>query len=119
MDVDEKQEAVDFARAVYEMKVRGELIGRIAIGNVPVTEKMAARVQTGWSWPLILGRDGNGMDVTNLTIIAWLARRASGEPDLMWETFMASWDDTVVADEITSERVPVSSVSDEDADPQP
>lgn len=113
-DVEEEQAAVDFARQVREFVVRGEVAGRLAMGNVPLSEKEQVRRQVRASWFEVLGEAGVQMDVWNLSVFVWLARRASGEPSLMWSTFLAEWDDTIRADEISYELV-----DDEDADPQP
>lgn len=119
-DVGEVEEKLDAARTVYVFKIRGDEVGRLAVGNVAQVEKMEARSQTGWAWSTILGHeDGGGLSIENVTIFVWLARRASGEPSLSWMEFLGSWDDTVRLDEIEFAPVPVISADDEDADPQP
>ena len=114
-DVGEKAERLDAARQVFEFTVRGESVGRLAIGNVPMLEKMEAENRTHKSWSDILGQAGVGLSITRLSIMVWLARRASGEPDLMWSTFLDSWDDTIRIDEIEFNVLEDGG----DADPQP
>lgn len=111
--------AVDVARQVCEIKVRGEVVGRLAIGNVPLSEKEQVRRQVRASWWEVLGEAGIEMDVWNLTVLVWLARRASGEPDLMWGTFVAGWDDTIRGDQITLRKLGGDEESDADDDEEP
>jgi hypothetical protein len=113
-------EQVNEAMKVTEFKVRGETVGRLAAGNVPLSEKRAVREQLACTWFDVLGRSGVPIDIWNLTVFIWLARRASGEPGLTWADFEAGWDNTVRADEI--EMVDVDSETDAaqgDEDPQP
>lgn len=112
--VEAEEEAVDEAKRITEWTVRGEKVGRLAIGNVPLDEKEQVRRQVKASWFEVLGEAGVRMDVWNLTVFVWLARRASGEPDLLWSTFKASWDNTIRADEIDYE--PVDPATDQEPD---
>lgn len=80
----------------------GEHVYRIAPFNVPIGEKLAVQRDTGVAWeevirPLLEGH----VSQASVAVIAWLARRASGEPRLDWRTFSAEWDDESVGDEIT------------------
>lgn len=113
-DVEEEQAGIDMARQVHEFSVRGEVVGRLAMGNVPLREKEQVRRQVRASWFDVLGQTGVAMDVWNLSVMVWLARRASGEPGLSWDQFLDEWDDTIRADEIDYPVAP----DDGDADPQ-
>lgn len=116
-DVGEVAEKVDAARQIHEFSVRGEKVGRLALGNVPLDEKEQAQFQTGRSWSRIIGADGIEPSIWNMHVLMWLARRASGEPQLLWSTYKASIDDTVRMDEV---ELPVVDPDDDgDADPQP
>ena len=109
---------VDGARQVFALSVRGEPVGNLAIGNVPLSEKQEVRRQVRAAWSEVIGDAGVPLDVWNMSVFVWLARRASGEPGLSWASFQAGWDDTTRADEIDLETVDVDAVSVEVVDPQ-
>lgn len=102
---DKAQAEVDIARRVTEFSIRGEVVGRLAVGNVPLDEKFEVRRQVRLPWHEVLGEGGVPMDIASAAILCWLARRASGEPDLLWSTHQATWDDTVRIDEIGLDTV--------------
>jgi hypothetical protein len=109
-----KAEEVDQARTIYDVMVRGVSVGRLAPANVPLAEKMEVRRQVRVAWHDVLGMGGAGPDVTTYAVMAWLARRASGEPLLSWIDFQAEWDDTARLDEMA-----LAPVDDGADDPQP
>lgn len=76
------------AQAILTITLRGE-VHRLAIGSIPIREKLQVRAQTGLPVEAFVGStDKLGED--SVMVLWWLARRASGEPAL---TFLRAADD--------------------------
>lgn len=113
----EAAEKVEAARMVTVLSYRGETY-RIAVNNVPVSEKMAARNQAGIVWHDMLGETGLAPDITSVAVLSWLARRMAGEFNLPWRVFAADFPADLTISEVSSKQVPVEEVEG-DLDPQP
>lgn len=63
---------------------------RIAVGNIPLDERMAVRKATGIPFEAFLGGpDSIGVD--SIAVMVWLAKRQSGLSRLSWQQFQRSW----------------------------
>lgn len=68
---------------------------RLALRNVPLTEKVQVKAQVGMSWSMVIGEDGTGVGIESVAVLVWLARRAAGERSLRWGQFVLDWDDEI------------------------
>jgi hypothetical protein len=81
--------AAEEAQKVLTITLRGEAF-QLAIGSLPIREKLAVRAQTGMPIEAFVGKEDRiGED--SIVVLWWLARRAAGEPTLSFETASGDW----------------------------
>lgn len=90
------EEAVDMARKIMVVKIDGKTY-RLALGNVPVMEKVIVQEATGLSFERWLG-DGKNIGEASVLIFCWLAVRALGNKMLTLEEFAKGWTPLVEAE---------------------
>jgi hypothetical protein len=71
---------------------------RLAVGNVPIAERMIVRKATGFPFEAFLTEGQIGSD--SVAVLWWLARRAEGEIGLTWTQAMAEWPTDITADDL-------------------
>lgn len=89
-----RRQATQQAQRVLRITVSGETYA-FCPDNIPFAEQIAVRKACGglpfsafWGGELTVGVD-------SLQIMFWLARRASGEPNLQLQTILDEWPDTL------------------------
>lgn len=88
--VEEHQEQVQAAKQILILKIRGEEY-RLAINNVPISEKLIVRKATGLPLEAFISGDQLfGED--SVVILYWLARRGRGETFLTWTQAVEDWE---------------------------
>lgn len=103
----------DPATKLLIMKVKG-VEYRLAIGNVPIQEKMIVQKATGMAFESLLGE--NQIGEVSLSVLVWLARRAAGEIGLTYEKSLNDWPSPVTAGDLeVVEQTPDPGDSDPEA----
>jgi hypothetical protein len=77
------------AQQIMEITVRDET-RRIAIGNIPLKEKLLVRKATGLAFENLLG-DGDNIGEDSIIVLWWLAGRAEGNAFLTLDQVDAAW----------------------------
>ncbi|CAB5217883.1 hypothetical protein UFOVP209_27 [uncultured Caudovirales phage] len=85
------------AQQVMTITLRG-IDYRLAIGNVPIAEKMIVRKATGLPFEAFLTEGQIGSD--SVAVLWWLARRADGEIGLTWTQAANEWPSDLTADDL-------------------
>lgn len=67
---------------------------RIAVGNVPLEQRLAVRKATGMPFGQFVGGP-DSIDVDSIAVMVWLAKRLNGFPQLAWQSFQRSWPDEI------------------------
>lgn len=88
--VSKRKKDTEAAQAVLTMTVKGDVF-KLAPNNIATMEKTQVLLQVGAPLETFVG-NGNKIGDVSLVVLYWLARRASGEPDLKWEVAAAEWD---------------------------
>ena len=86
------------AAKVMTITLRG-MSYRLAVGNVPIAERLAVRKATGLPFEAFLTEGNIGSD--SVAVLWWLARRAEGEVALGFTQAMAEWPDDLEPDDLT------------------
>lgn len=107
--VEVEAEAVATAAKVTEFRIRGEVVGRLALQNMPLRELRAVRDQLGKSWHEVIGLVGPIPDAWNLAVLVWMTKRANGHPGLTWNQFESEWDTSIQWSDIETELVDADS----------
>lgn len=84
-----RTKAADEAKVVLTITVRDETF-HLAIGSIPIREKMAVRAQTGLPVEAFIG-GGDKLGEDSIVVLWWLARRASGEKTLSFDAAADEW----------------------------
>lgn len=92
--------AADAAQKVMTITLRGES-KRLAIGNVPISERLVVRKATGLPFEAFLGDDKIGLD--SIMVLWWLARRGEGETFLTLEQASADFPADLESDDLNVE----------------
>jgi hypothetical protein len=89
---------VKAAQRVLKIRI-GDIEGRLCPDNLPFSEQVAVRKACGglpfsafWAGEQVIGED-------SLQIMFWLARRASGEPNLQLNKVLEEWPSPLMAED--------------------
>lgn len=74
----------------------------LAVGAIPLGEKMAVLRETHMSFDSLMG-DDNKIGEVSIAVAVWLARRAAGERSLGWQQFVETWPTGLGADDMAFE----------------
>lgn len=96
-------EQIDAARMIMRLTVRGET-REIALGNVPVMEKVLVREATGMPFERFIG-DGKNIGEDSIVVIWWLAARAAGNKFLTFAEVANQWRPLTSADDVKVETI--------------
>lgn len=96
--VGRRAEQAEAAKAVAIITVRGET-KRLAIGNVPLKEKLLVRQATGLPFDAFVTENQIGED--SLIVLWWLARRAEGELQLTFDRAASEWPEDLGVDDVS------------------
>lgn len=109
-----RKQEIKAAKEVLTIKFQGAEY-KLAINAIPLAEKRAVRKATGglpfeafWSGESSVGED-------SLAVLVWLARRASGEPDLLLGDVEDAWPSPLGEDDI---EISVEGADGDDDDPE-
>lgn len=91
------------ARVSMRLRVRDEE-RTLAVGAIPIKERLAVRKATGYPIEKFLGEDAFGLD--SISVLWWLAGRAAGNPFLTLEEAAADLDDVTEHDLDATEVTP-------------
>lgn len=86
------------AQKVATISYRGE-DHTLAIGLVPLREKLAFLRATGYAFEELTFRES--IYIESIGPLVWLSRRANGEPSLSFDEFCASWPNDLTIGEVT------------------
>lgn len=89
-----RKEAANAAQQILTMTIRGES-HTLAIGNIPMRERLLVRKETGASIESLI--DPIGLE--SLFVLWWLARRQGGEP-LTFDEAAAEWPTDLTEDDL-------------------
>lgn len=89
------------AQKVATITVRGETY-RLAVGSVPIGEKLAVLSQTGVAFDQLIG-DQNKIGEVSVAVLWWLAKRANGHRSLSWAQVADEWPTDLTEDDVSFE----------------
>lgn len=89
------------AQQVATITLRGETY-RLAVGSVPIGEKLVVLRETGMAFDQLLG-DQNKIGEVSIAVLWWLAKRANGQRSLSWAQVAAEWPADLTEDDIEFE----------------
>lgn len=103
---EEQAKAVDQSKEILEITFRGDTY-QLAWRSVPLAEKGQVRTQVGIAWHDVTGeKSGVEPDIFCVAVLVWLAKRASGNRNLLWVVHQATWPDDLTIAEVSSRIVP-------------
>jgi hypothetical protein len=97
------EEQIDAARAIMRLTVRGET-RELAVGNVPIMEKILVREATGMPFERYIG-DGKNIGEDSIVVLWWLAARAAGNKFLTFKEVAEGWQPLASADDLSVEMI--------------
>lgn len=111
--VTQRKEETNAARQVMTIRVRDET-RTLALGLLPIKEKLIVRKATGLPFEAFFGSEGSfGED--SLLVMWWLAGRANGDPFLTFTQASDAWPSDLTEDDL---EVSVDEPAEEASDPE-
>ena len=101
-----RAEAIESARRLMTITVRGHDPVTIAPGNVPFKERLLVRKATGLPYDAFMG-DGDRIGLDSVQVLWWLGRRAAGEVLLTLNHALADFELLGDLDELDEDAVQV------------
>jgi hypothetical protein len=103
------------AKVIHRLRI-GDETRTIALGNLPLKERLIVRKATGLPFEAFFGEDEQSFGIDTLMVLWWLAGRAAGDPFLTLQQVQDEWPESLGEDDF--DFVEVTPDDEDPSDPQ-